>query len=159
MTEAENRQTPEVPPGGGPEMAPDVASGIRWRPFAAVIICLMVFDVTMGLSYPLLSLLLEGRGHSPFVIGLNASMLPLGLVLSAPFVPSLATRFGPWRFAMGCIAVTAILWPLFKIWDSLGAWFVLRFLLGIVEGGLFAISEVWINQLASGRNRGRVIAV
>jgi MFS family permease len=86
-------------------------------------------------------------------------MLPLGLVLSAPFVPSLAARLGPWRFAVGCIAVTAILLALFKIWDSLGAWFVLRFLLRMAEGGLFAISEVWINQLASGRNRGRVIAV
>lgn len=135
------------------------AGGLRWRPFAAVIVCLMVFDVTMGLSYPLFSLLLEGRGVSPFVIGLNASMLPLGLVLAAPFIPSLAARFGAWRFAVGCIAVTAILLALFKTWASLGAWFVLRFLLGIAEGGLFAISEVWINQLASGRNRGRVIAV
>ena len=138
--------------GGGP-------GGIAWRPFAAVIVCLMVFDVTIGLSYPLLSLLLEDRGVSPLVIGLNASMLPLGLVLSALFVPTVATRLGPWHFAVGCIAVTAILWVLFKVWDSLAAWFVLRFLLGIVEGGLFAISEVWINQLASGRNRGRVIAV
>ena len=155
MAEAGNRQGSPGPPGGVPE----IASGIRWRPFAAVIICLMVFDVTMGLSYPLFSLLLEGRGLSPFVIGLNASMLPLGLVLSAPFIPGLATRLGPWRFAVGCIAITAILLSLFKIWDSLGAWFVLRFLLGIVEGGLFAISEVWINQLASGHNRGRVIAV
>jgi hypothetical protein len=42
--------------GGGP-------GGIAWRPFAAVIVCLMVFDVTIGLSYPLLSLLLEDRGR------------------------------------------------------------------------------------------------
>ena len=105
MAEAGNRQGSPGPPGGIPE----IASGIRWRPFAAVIICLMVFDVTMGLSYPLFSLLLEGRGLSPFVIGLNASMLPLGLVLSAPFIPGLATRLGPWRFAVGCIAITAIL--------------------------------------------------
>ena len=135
------------------------SNGIPWRPFVAVIVCLMVFDVTMGLSYPLLSLLLEGRGASPLVIGLNASMLPLGLVISAPFIPRLATYFGPWRFAVACIGVTAVLLALFKVWESLAAWFVLRFLLGVVEGGLFAISEVWINQLASGRNRGRVIAV
>jgi MFS family permease len=119
----------------------------------------MVFDVTMGLSYPLLSLMLEDRGVSPLVIGLNASMLPLGLVVSAPFIPRLATRFGPWRFAVACIAATALLLALFKVWESLAAWFALRFLLGVVDGGLFAISEVWINQLASGRNRGRVIAV
>ncbi len=135
------------------------SNGIPWRPFVAVIVCLMVFDVTMGLSYPLLSLLLEGRGASPLVIGLNASMLPLGLVISAPFIPRLATYFGPWRFAVACIGVTAVLLALFKVWEDLAAWFVLRFLLGVVDGGLFAISEVWINQLASGRNRGRVIAV
>ena len=87
MTEAETRQNLENPTGG--------PSGIRWRPFAAVIICLMVFDVTMGLSYPLLSLLLEGRGVSPFLNGLNASMLPLGLVLSAPL--SLFPLYGPRR--------------------------------------------------------------
>ena len=98
-----------------------------WRPFVAVIVCLMVFDVTMGLSYPLLSLLLEDRGVSPLIIGLNASMLPLGLVLSAPFIPTLATLFGPWRFAVACIAATAILLALFKVWESLATWFVLTF--------------------------------
>lgn len=155
MAGMDDRQGSTDPPGG----PPGGANGIRWRPFATVIVCLMVFDVTMGLTYPLFSLLLESRGVSPLVIGLNASMLPLGLVLAAPFVPGLAARFGPWRYAVGCIAITAVLLTLFKVWESLAAWFVLRFLLGMVEGGLFAISEVWINQLASGHNRGRMIAI
>ena len=172
MTTGEDRPPPDAssagrdPPKAGPAIRdfpgidPSGTDGpIRWKSFATVIICLMVFDVTMGLSYPLISLLLESRGFSPVIVGLNASMMPLGLVLCAPFFPRLAERFGPWRFAVGCIAATAILLTLIKVSDTLAAWFVLRFLLGVVQGGLFAISEVWINQLASGRNRGRMIAI
>ncbi len=132
---------------------------LDWRALATVIVCLTVFDVTMGLSYPLLSLLLEQRGVSPFVNGLNAAMLPLGLVVTAPLIPTLAARLGAWRLAIFCILATAGLLALIKLWPSLGAWFVLRFLLGAVEGALFAISEMWVNQLASGTNRGRVMAV
>lgn len=133
-------------------------AGLRWRALATVIVCLMVFDVTLGLSYPLLALVLEQRGVSPFINGLNAAMLPLGLVLTAPLVPALAQRLGAWRLAVFCILATAGLLALLKLLPSLGAWFALRFLLGAVEGALFAISETWINQLASGANRGRVMA-
>jgi MFS family permease len=132
---------------------------LRLRGLVAVIVCLTVFDVTVGLTYPLLALILEERGVSTLTNGLNASMLPLGLVVTAPFIPAVARLLGPWRFAVTCIAVTAGVLALLKIWDSLGAWFALRFILGAVEGGLFAISEVWINELATGRNRGRVIAI
>ena len=151
---AENRGDP---PGSAPRGPAEAA--FRLRGLVAVIVCLMVFDVTTGLTYPLLALILEERGVSTLTNGLNASMMPLGLVVTAPLIPAVAHRLGPWRFAVACIAVTAGVLALFRIWDSLGVWFALRFLLGAAVGGLFAISEVWINELATGRNRGRVIAV
>lgn len=135
------------------------ARGRRLGALLAVIVCLTVFDVTTGLSYPLLALILDARGVSVALNGLNASMHPLGLVVFAALIPTLAGRLGPWRFAMGCILMTAAMLALLKIWSSLPAWFALRFVLGAAAGGLFAVSEVWINELASGRNRGRVIAV
>lgn len=132
---------------------------IAWRPILAVIACLSVFDVTLGLTYPLLALLLEARGVEAAMIGLNAAMMPLGLILSAPLVPHVARRAGPWRFTVGCILVTASLLLLLKLFASLPAWFVLRFLLGVAINGLWIVSETWINELATGSARGRVMGL
>jgi MFS family permease len=147
----------EVPHNPG-ATAPGAAPA-GWRSLVAVIACVSVFDVTLGLTYPLLSLTLEARGVDAATNGLNAAMMPLGLILTAPLTPLLARRFGTWRYATSCILATALLLALLKLLPDLGAWFVLRFLLGIACGGLFAISEAWINELANGRNRGRVVAL
>lgn len=130
-------------------------AAIAWRPLVAVIACVSVFDVTLGLTYPLLAVLLEARGIDAAIIGLNAAMTPVGLVLFAPLVPPLARLVGGRRLALGCMVTTGVVLILFKTVESLAAWFVLRLVLGIAEGGLFAVSEVWINELG----RGRIVAL
>ena len=130
-----------------------------WRAVAAVIACLSVFDVTLGLTYPLLSLILEARGISATWVGANAAMTPLGLVLAAPAVLPLARRLGSWRLALLCIATTAATLVLLRLSGDLRAWFLLRFLLGGAIGMLFALSEAWINALATEATRGRIIGL
>ena len=51
----------------------------------AAITSVGIFCIAMGLSYPLLSLILEEMGVSASMIGLNTSMTPLGMILSSPF--------------------------------------------------------------------------
>ena len=132
---------------------------VPWRALVAVVVCVSVFDVTLGLTYPLLAFLLEARGIDATVIGLNAAMTSLGLVLFSPFVPPLARRFGSWRFALACMAGAGVILVLFNVVESLAVWFALRFALGMAESGLFSISEAWVNEMAGGARRGRVIAV
>lgn len=132
---------------------------LPWRPLIAVIACLSVFDVSLGLTYPLLALVLEARGVDATMIGLNAAMTPVGLVLFAPFIPAVARRMGTRVFVLACIGATGVILTLFKAIDDLAIWFALRFLLGVAEAGLFTVSEAWINELAGRAHRGRVVAI
>ena len=134
-------------------------AGVPWRALVAVVACLSVFDVTLGLTYPLLALILEARGVDTVTIGLNAAMTPLGLIAASPFIPSVARRMGVGRFTVACIISTAAILALFKLLPGLPAWFALRLLLGVAISGLFTVSETWINELATGANRGRVVAL
>ena len=125
----------------------------------AVIACVSVFAVTLGLTYPLLSLILEKRGMTAAWVGANAAMTPLGLVLTAPAVLPLARRVGTWQLALLGIGLTATTLVLLRLIGDFGAWFLLRFLLGGAIGILFAVSEAWINALATEEARGRIIGV
>lgn len=139
--------------------ATGAGTGLNWHLLIAVIACMTVFDVTLGLTFPLLALVMEGWGVDATLIGLNAAMSPLGLVATAPLVPPLARRFGTANFSIACILATATILLLLKLLPNVPAWFLLRFLLGISIGGLFTVSEAWINELATKATRGRVIAL
>ncbi len=132
---------------------------IPWAPLAATTAMMGVFAITLGLTYPLLSLVLESQGERSAMIGLNAAMAPLGLVASAPVLPVLARRFGPWRVAVACAIATGTLMLALGAFRALEPWFPLRFALGVAISGLFIVSETWINQLATRRIRGRVMGV
>lgn len=130
---------------------------ISWSLIGAITACLSVFSLTLSLTYPLLALILERQGISETMIGLNAAMTPLGLLISAPLIPFGAQRLGAWGLAVACSVATLLLFILLASFRSLEAWFVIRLGLGIVIGGLFTISETWINQLSTREVRGRVM--
>ena len=123
------------------------------------IACTTIFALTIGLTYPLLAFVLEAQGYDEAAIGFNAAMTPLGILIASPFYPRLTKRFGGWQVAVVCLVATAALLFLLGLTQQYGAFLVLRFLLGIVDAGVFIISETWINQLAAQRSRGRVIGL
>ena len=125
----------------------------------AAITSVGIFCIAMGLSYPLLSLILEEMGVSASMIGLNTSMTPLGMILSSPFVPRLARRYGSWFLTVACFCITAVMLFLLAVVRDLIFWFPLRFILGIAINLIFIISEYWINQLAIPKIRGRIIGI
>jgi MFS family permease len=130
-----------------------------WRNVTAAIAAITVFGFALGQMFPLLSLLLESRGYSDDVIGLNAAMSPAGILLSSVIIPPLARRFGARNLALWAAFAAALIIIGYKVFPSLGAWFVLRLLHGIMISTLFVLSEVWIVRYASGRHRGRVVAI
>lgn len=125
----------------------------------ASIVAIGVFCLTLGLSYPLLALILERMGISTAVIGLNAAMTPLGIIVSSPFIPPLARRFGAWHTCVISLILTAVLLLALAAFRDVTTWFVLRFLLGIANTAIFITSEAWINQLAQPDIRGRIIGL
>lgn len=124
-----------------------------------LIACVTVFDVTMGLTYPLLALTLEARGHDTALIGLNAAMFPVGLITISFLVPRFVRRIGGVPFTLGCVVLTALALAALKLLPFIGAWFGLCLILGAATGGLFVVTEAWIMELATVETRGRVVAV
>ncbi len=123
----------------------------------AAIAAIGVFCLTTGLSYPLLALILENRGTSMGLIGLNAAMTPLGVIVSSPFIPVLARRWGAWFMCVASLCLAAVLLVLLAVFRDVMIWFPLRFLLGVASSIIFITSEAWINQLAEPGIRGRTI--
>jgi MFS family permease len=130
-----------------------------WAAIAGIIATVSVFAIALGLTHPLLSFILERQGISSALIGLSAAMTPLGMIASAPLIPSLARRFGAGATALTCAGLAAILLALIGGWQDLIPWFPLRFLLGAVINPLYVLSEVWMIALAPPERRGRVMGI
>ncbi|NNL78700.1 MAG: MFS transporter [Desulfobacterales bacterium] len=130
-----------------------------WPIIGAVIGAMSVFTLTLGLSYPLLALILENLGTPKALIGLNAAMTPLGIILSSPAIPRLARYKGSWGLAMLCLLFTLLFFVLIGATRRIEFWFILRFLLGVCINGMFIVSETWINQLSHSTTRGRIMGI
>ncbi|HEV2649655.1 MAG TPA: MFS transporter, partial [Rhizomicrobium sp.] len=124
----------------------------------AILSACTAFAVGMGLTLPLLSLLLERRGFPGTVNGLNLATAGLAAFIITPNVPRLIRMFGTAGYLSGSLALSAVaLLTLYEV-PSLWLWFPARFLLSTGLNGLFVASEFWINQLADESNRGRYIS-
>jgi len=138
---------------------PPATARQRRRSLAAAIASVTVFGVGIGQSAPLLSLLLEARGTDATVTGLNAAAVFAGVIVG-PLLTSRGIRaLGLRNFLLLCFALQIAGSPALKLFDGLGAWFVLRALSGMSGSGIFTASEAWINLLAGDVGRGRIIGL
>ncbi|MGI9513895.1 MAG: MFS transporter [Anderseniella sp.] len=137
----------------------DIHPAVRRRNLLAACAAIIVFGFAMGLTYPLLSLLLERRGVPETVIGMNAAMSPLGILLFSVFIPVLARRFGARTVTITSALVAGLILLGYKLFPSLEAWFVLRLVHGMVVSTLFVLSESWVVKYADPGSRGKVVAI
>lgn len=135
------------------------AQSVPWRSLVAAVACLTVFDVTLGFTFPLLTLLLEARSVDEALIAFNAAMTPVGILIAGPFIPGLTKRFGAKPVAICAAVAVAGLLILLKVFPQLLSWFVLRFVLGATGGVLFTISEAWVVRFADGPHRTKILAI
>ncbi|MBI1179527.1 MAG: MFS transporter [Alphaproteobacteria bacterium] len=129
----------------------------RIRSLAAITGMTTVVGLVFGLTAPLLNLILERHGLSGRMIGLNGAMTALGALVFTPLIPLVAVRVGPFRMLFTTLGVTALLLLAFKAFDDYRIWFALRFAMGVAIVVPFLISEIWINQIATPQNRGRLL--
>lgn len=130
-----------------------------WLCVAALITCIGVFGLALGLTYPLLSLMMAEAGMSDFMIGLNGAMTGVGLVLSTFFLPRLIRLLGGFRIVALSLAISATGMLLFPVTDPETHWFVLRVIVGAALNAIFVVSEAWLNSVTAEAIRGRVIGI
>ena len=74
---------------------------------AAILSTCGAFAVGLGLTLPLLSLLLERRGLPGSVNGLNLATAGLAAFVITPQVPRLLRRFGTTRYLTGSLIIAS----------------------------------------------------
>ncbi|MFG1212331.1 MFS transporter [Xanthobacter flavus] len=124
----------------------------------AVIATAMVFGLTYSLTAPLIAFDLAARGIGETVIGANAAMHAVGVLVTALILPRMVALLGPRRLILLSIAVSTVALAAFPIMPAIWLWFVLRLFLGMAAEALFVTSETWINALSTENTRARSMA-
>ena len=135
------------------DFAPD------WAAIAVVILGVTAFSVGQGLTYPLIALVMEGRGVSSTLSGLNAAVFAAGFATSTLMIGKLTALLrGDRLIVAGLVGASASL-AAFAAFDELWLWFIARYLLGFSTSIIFTVSEAWLNTACPDRLRGRVSGI
>jgi MFS family permease len=131
----------------------------RRRNLIAVTAAMTVTSLIYGLSVPLLSLILQDRGIGGTLIGTQAAVQSLAILLVSPFLPHYMSKVGPAILMLSAILVSLVAFLLLPFFPSMLAWFALRFTIGAAGSVLWVCGEAWINQVTEDSTRGRVVAL
>ncbi|GLS29722.1 Predicted arabinose efflux permease, MFS family [Mesorhizobium albiziae] len=132
---------------------------IPWAAMAGLIATVTLGAVAAGVTYPLLSFILERQGTAPGLIGLSAAMMPLGFIVSSAFTPVLAQHVGAARLAILCSVLTAATLIAIAWTQDVWAWMPLRFLLGFFSKPPYVIAETWLISITPPSRRGRMMGL
>jgi MFS family permease len=132
---------------------------VRWLSLAAAISAISVVGIAIGLGMPLLSVVLETRGHSATMIGLNTAVAGIASIAGAPLATPLASRLGVAWAMLLMIATGALAFVGFHFAPAFWMWFPLRVALHISLTILFILSEFWISASAPPSRRGLVLGI
>ena len=135
------------------------AGATDWASVTALITCIGVFGLALGLTFPLLAIRMVADGFSDFMIGFNGASTSVGVILAVFCLPRLLHRFGAFRVVVFSLAGVAGLLLVLPFTDPLYAWPPLRVALGFCLNAIFVVSEAWLNTVTAEHMRGRVIGV
>ncbi len=132
---------------------------IHWLSISAAIGSISVVGIAIGLGMPLLSVILETRGHSTTMIGLNTAVAGLASIAAAPMATPLAMRLGVVWAMLAMIVLGAVSILGFYFATAFWMWFPLRVTMHIALTILFILSEFWISISAPPHKRGFVLGI
>ncbi len=139
--------------------SPGEVTHTRWLSISAAIASISVVGIAIGLGTPLLSVVLESRGHSASMIGLNTAVAGLASIAAAPLATPVAMRIGVVPTMLAMILLGALAFLGFYFASSIWMWFPLRAILHVALTVLFILSEFWISTSAPPHRRGFVLGL
>jgi len=115
--------------------------------------------IVVGMSFPLLTFLLEREGMGALLIGINSAMSSLGIFVVGLYTARVLVRHSAFLLIIAATTIGAGSLIALPLIDHAVAWFVLRFSLALGMGFIWLLSESWLNMLSSDINRGRIIGL
>ena len=138
---------------------PAIREDIHWPALIAAVSAITAVGIAIGLGLPLLSIILEKRGVSSSMIGLNSAMAGVAAMVAAPLTTMIALRLGVVTTMVLAIVAAAASAFGFYFAEALWMWFPLRIVFHGAITFLFVLSEFWINTAAPPSRRGLVLGI
>ncbi len=132
---------------------------IHWPSLVAAVSSISAVGIAIGLGLPLLSIILEKRGISSTLIGLNTAMAGIAAMAAAPITTKLAHKYGVAPTMMWAVLISALSALGFYYAQDFWMWFPLRFAFHGATTTLFILSEFWINAASPPSKRGFVLGI
>lgn len=132
---------------------------IHWRSLIAAVAAISAVGIAIGLGLPLLSIIMEKRGISSTLIGLNSAMAGIASMAVAPFTTWFSHRYGTVAVMVAAILLAAASALGFYYIENFWLWFPLRVVFHGAITVLFILSEFWINAAAPPSRRGLVLGI
>lgn len=126
--------------------------------FYTLLFILVNAGVTQGLLIPLLTALLEEKGYSSDLNGLNAAFLYVGIFLMSLICPRIVPRLGYRLSLFVGIGIAAVAIGLIPFFDGLWMWAFLRFVVGVGDSLLHYTTQLWITETVPEQERGKRIS-
>jgi len=128
-------------------------------PIAALLLSDALLLVGHGLLLTMLPIAAANAGFSDTQVALTGSAYFLGFVSGCLIAPFAVRRVGHIRsFAVLATSYSALV-LIFPMLPAFVGWLLLRFLVGAAISGLYMIIESWLNERATGENRGTLLSV
>lgn len=128
-------------------------------PIAALLLSDALLLVGHGLLLTMLPIAAASAGFSDTQVALTGSAYFLGFVSGCLLTPLAVRRVGHIRsFAVLATSYSALV-LVFPMLSAFVGWLLLRFLVGAAISGLYMIIESWLNERATGENRGTLLSI
>tara|TARA_X000000368_G_scaffold385037_1_gene344042 strand:- start:855 stop:2015 length:1161 start_codon:yes stop_codon:yes gene_type:complete len=129
------------------------------KTYIVLLLCALIIGIKLGTLVPLLALILESRGYNNTIINWNFISQPLAVLLFVRITPIIIHKIGLAKSIIIAQIVTIILYFTFPIFESLTAWFLIRFAIGFAGALAWNAFDTWMLSMTNDDNRGKIISL
>lgn len=124
-----------------------------------LITVIIAAGLSQGLLLPVLSILLEQKGVSSSLNGLNAAALYVGSFAMTLVAERVLGAIGFKRLIAAGISLVLVTLLLFPVLPGIKVWFILRLLVGIGDSAINYAAQLWVLLMAPAEHRGRNLSL
>ncbi|MFF2015116.1 MFS transporter [Paenibacillus sp. NPDC058177] len=127
--------------------------------YLILITVIIAAGLSQGLLLPVLSILLEQKGVSSSLNGLNAAALYIGSFGMTLIAERVLGVIGFKKLITAGLTLVLVSLLLFPVLPGIKAWFVLRLLVGIGDSAINYAAQLWVLLMTPAQNRGRNLSI
>lgn len=127
--------------------------------FLILIIATIAAGLSQGLLLPVLSILLEQKGVSSSLNGLNAAALYIGSFGMTLIAERVLGAIGFKKLIAAGISLVFVSLLLFPLFPGIKFWFVLRLLVGVGDAAINYAAQLWVLLMTPAQHRGRNLSL